>query len=155
MAALLPPGVGLFMYAMEASDAERFRLRDPVQTVGDYTRAACVTMRKGSDPHRMRITYAFKVPGFVRHSGDGGAPQPDERYTTTVDVIHPSRQACEAALPATDAARPPHPIWFERTEPHTARPTLQEPDSTRFLWLGLGALPMLGVGWTLARRARA
>jgi hypothetical protein len=147
-------GVGFFMYALEASDAERFRLRDPVQTVGAYAGAVCITLRKGSDPHRLRITYAFTVPGFVRYRGDSGAPQPDERYTTTVDVIHPSRQACEAALPAANAARPPHPIWFERTEPHTARPSLQDPDSTRFLWLGLGALPLAGVGWTLARRAR-
>ena len=103
----------------------------------------------------MNLTYAFKAPGFVRYEQGDATPRLAENYSLLVDVVYDAREDCEAELPAVVAAQSPHPVWFERSEPHTARHTLEEPDSTRFLWVGLGALPLAAVGWWLRRREQA
>ena len=52
------------------------------------------------------------------------------------------------------AAKAPHPVWFERGQPHLSKTTLEEPDSRRFLWVGLGAIPLALVGGILSLRRR-
>lgn len=49
-----------------------------------------------------------------------------------------------------------HPVWYEPSQPHLSKTTLELHGSTRFLWIGLGAIPLLAVGlMRQARRRRA
>lgn len=153
VAALFPIAIGLFMYGMEASDVQRFRLADPVAAMGEFVTAKCITYRKGRRTNVMVVTYAFVATAPVQYDGNLQATQALSNYTTDYGIEHRSREDCDAALPEVLAAKAPHPVWYERTQPHTARLTLEEPDSTRFLWVGLGALPLAGVGWWMRRRA--
>jgi hypothetical protein len=153
--ALLPIGIGLFMYAMEASDLERFRLLDPVPAVGEFVSAECKYFRRHNQ-HYMAISYAFVARGYAPYVEPGAAAQPTPTFTVQHEYAeYASPDDCEAALPAVRAAKQSHPVWFERSNPHAAKTSLEEPDSTRFLWVGLGAIPLALVGWLLGRRRRA
>jgi len=156
-AALFPIGIGAFMYAVEASEWKRLRLSDPVAATGEFTNAECITHRRGrmSERERMTITYAFAAAGYKTPEEEAdGMPRPASIFTATDSIAYSSRDACEAALPAVQRARAPHPVWFERNQPHSTKMTLQEPDSTRFLWLSLGAVPLLAVGAMVQWRRR-
>ncbi|RZJ23784.1 MAG: hypothetical protein EOO54_10575 [Haliea sp.] len=115
-------------------------------------KAECVVTRGRNRSYYLRTTYAFTVPGYVMPQWNPAVPPGPPDFTTIGDVEFDSPSACETALPAALAARAPLPIWFERNNPHAARTTLQEPDSTRFLLISLGALPLALVGWMLGRR---
>jgi len=156
-AALFPVGVGAFMYAVEASEWKRLRLSDPVPATGEFASAECITHRRGrqSERERMAVTYAFVAAGYKTPEEEAtGIPRPASTFTATDSIAYSSRAACEAALPAVQRARAPHPVWFERGQPHSTKMTLEEPDSTRFLWLCLGALPLLAVGAMVHWRRR-
>lgn len=155
LAALFPIGIGWFMYALEASEWQRLRLYAPMPAVGEFETAECITHRRGRERERMLITYTFAANGYVRYETPGSA-QPEPAFRARDSIAYPSRDACEAALPAVRQAKAPHPVWFELSQPHLSKTTLEEPDSTRFLWLWLAALPLLAVGGILhGRRRRA
>lgn len=142
------------MYALEASEWERLRLYAPMPAMGEFATAECITHRRGRERERMLITYSFVANGYVSYETPGGA-QPEPVFTAKDSIAYPSREACEVALPAVRRARAPHPVWFEMSQPHSSKMTLEEPDSTRFLWIGLAAIPLLLVGGTLHwRRSR-
>lgn len=153
-AAFVPIGIGFFMYSIEATDAQADRLRDPVAVVGEFVTAQCATRSKGMYPHSMVLIYSFTVPGFMKLEQGDTTPRLAENFSASKGVTYPSRLDCDAALPAVLAAKAPQRIWYERTQPDISRPTLEEPDSTRFLWLGLGAIPLFGAGWWLRRRRK-
>jgi hypothetical protein len=46
LAALFPIAIGIFMYALESSDWERLRLRDPVPVMDEFATAECITIAK-------------------------------------------------------------------------------------------------------------
>ena len=151
--AVFPIGLAAFMYGLEADGIESSRLREPVPAMGEFVSAKCVTYRKGNAIAGLVVTYAFAAPGQDRSDRSAGPASPAARYTTDRAIDYRSRADCEAALPAMLAEKAPHSLWYEKSQPHTAMTTLEEPDSTRFLWVGLGALPLAGVGWWLRRRA--
>ena len=156
LAALLPVAIAVFMYALEADGVESSRLRNPVPVKGEFVGAECVTHRKGFNPHYLYVTYEFVATGFVEYGYEQGveSSQISPKFTTKGWVNYPSRADCDAALPAVKAAKAPHQIWFEKDQPYAAKTTLDEPDSARFLWIGLGAIPLIAVGWWISFRRR-
>ena len=155
-AALLPVAIAVFMYALEADGVESSRLRNPLPVMGEFVSAECITHRKGSNRNHMYVTYEFIATGFVKHAYEQGVEtsQHSPKFTTKGWVKYSSRAECDAALPAIQAAKAPHAIWFEKDQPYAAKTTLDEPDSARFLWLCLGAIPLIAVGWWLSIRQR-
>lgn len=151
--ALFPIGMGWFMYALEADGLEKSRLREPVRTTGAFVKAECVVTGRRRDSYSLRTTYAFSVPGYVMPQWNPAVPPGPPDFTTIGDVEFPSLSACEQALPAAQAAKAPHPLWFEKSNPLTVRTTLEEPDSRRFLLIMLGALPLALTGLFMARRS--
>ncbi|RZJ25586.1 MAG: hypothetical protein EOO54_05775, partial [Haliea sp.] len=112
-AALFPIGLGWFMYGLEASDAQRWRLHDPVPAVGEFASAECAFFRKRSQ-YYMSITYTFVATGYVPYVEPGAAPQPAPKFTVPGGGDeYPSKAHCEAALTAVRATRQPQPVWFE------------------------------------------
>ena len=156
LAALLPVAIAVFMYALEADGVESSRLRNPLPVMGEFVSAECITHRKGSNRNHMYVTYEFIATGFVKHAYEHGVEtsQHSPKFTTKGWVKYSSRAECDAALPAIQAAKAPHAIWFEKDQPYAAKTTLDEPDSARFLWLCLGAIPLIAVGWWLSIRQR-
>ncbi|WP_313915488.1 hypothetical protein [Tahibacter sp.] len=156
LAALVPIWTGYFMYKTEASEQERLRLHDPVPAVGEFVSAECVRPRKRSyQEYWLTTTYAFVAAGYVSYeeqASPGSRPAPT--FTAVDWVWYPSLAECEAARSAVRSAKAPHPVWFEKGQPHSSKTTLEEPDSTRFLWLGLGAVPLVLIGGILALRRR-
>jgi hypothetical protein len=157
LAALLPIWIGYFMYKTEASEQQRLRLLDPVAAVGEFVKAECIRPRKRSfQDYWLATTYAFVATGYVsyeEHATPGSRPAPT--FTAVDWVLFPSQAECEAALAGVRSAKAPHPVWFERNQPHSSKTTLEEPDSTRFLWLALVAIPLLLVGAILHWRRRS
>lgn len=141
-AAALSIGIGWFMYAMEASDVEKFRLADPVPATGFFAQAECKVLGRKVRRNTLQFTYRFVT---------AESPQ---NYTALREIEYPTMAACEADLPAVQAARTPHPVWFERNNPHSSRTTLAEPDSRRFLLVCLAAVPFALIGWAAGRRLR-
>ena len=157
-AALLPVAIAVFMYALEADGVESSRLRNPLPVMGEFVSAECITHRKGSNRNHMYVTYEFIATGFVKHAYEQGVEtsQHSPKFTTKGWVKYSSRAECDAALPAIQAAKAPHAIWFEKDQPYAAKTTLDEPDSARFLWICLGAIPLIAVGrWLSSRQRRA
>ena len=156
LAALLPVAIAVFMYALEADGVESSRLRNPVPVTGEFVSAECVTHRKGFNPHYLYVTYEFVATGFVKYGYEQGVEtsQLSPKFTTKGWVKYSSRAECDAALPAIQAAKAPHAIWFEKDQPYAAKTTLDEPDSARFLWICLGAIPLIAVGWWMSMRRR-
>ena len=157
LAALLPVAIAVFMYALEADGVESSRLRNPVPVMGEFVSAECITHRKGLNPNHMYVTYEFIATGFVKHAYEQGVEtsQLSPKFTTKGWVNYPSRADCDAALPAIQAAKAPHAIWFEKDQPYAAKTTLDEPNSARFLWIGLGAIPLIVIGRWLSLRRRS
>ncbi len=151
--ALFPIGIGWFMYALEADGWEKMRLSEPVRTTGAFVKAQCVAVGR-TRSYYLRTTYAFTVPGHVMPQWNPAVPPGPPDFTTIGDVEFPSPSACEAALPAAQAARAPHALWFEKNNPYSARTTLEEPDSRRLLLVMLGALPLALAGLFVGRRQR-
>ena len=156
LAALFPVAIAVFMYALEADGLEHSRLRNPVPVMGEFVSAECITYRKGFNPNYLYVTYEFIATGFVKHGYEQGVEtsKHSPKFTTKGWVNYPSRAECDAALPAVKAAKAPHQIWFEKDQPYAAKTTLEEPDSARFLWICLGAIPLICVGWWLSSRRR-
>ena len=156
LAALLPVAIAVFMYALEADGVESSRLRNPVPGMGEFVSAECITHRKGSNRNYMYVTYEFIATGFVKYGYERGVEtsQISPKFTTKGWVNYPSRADCDAALPARQAAKAPHAIWFEKDQPYAAKTTLDEPYSARFLWICLGAIPLIAVGWWMSMRRR-
>ena len=156
LAALLPVAIAIFMYALEADGVESSRLRNPVPVTGEFVSAECVTHRKGFNPNYLYVTYEFIATGFVKHGYEQGAAisEASPKFTTKGWVNYASRAECDAALPAVKAAKAPHQIWFEKDQPYAAKTTLDEPNSARFLWIGLGAIPLILIGRWLSLRQR-
>ncbi|RZJ25587.1 MAG: hypothetical protein EOO54_05780 [Haliea sp.] len=152
--ALIVAGVGGFMYALEADGVKGMRLSEPVRTMGEFVKAECVVTRGRNRSYYLRTTYAFTVPGYVMPQWNPAVPPGPPNFTNIGDVEFDSPSACEEALPAALAARAPHPIWFEKSNPHAARTTLEEPDSRRFLLVSLAALPLALIGWLVGRPRR-
>lgn len=155
-AALIAVGAGYFMYAMEADGVKSARLRNPVPTMGEYVKAECVhaSNGKGNDTYDLRTTYAFVAIGFVSYQQGSAAPVQPMKFTTDGWVQYSRMDECEAALPAVLVAKAPRPIWFEKDQPHSARTTLDEPDSRRFLLVSIAGVPLALIGWFLGRRRR-
>lgn len=158
LAALFPIGLGWFMYALEASEWERLSLHDPLPATGQFASAECVTYRRGRDRHQMVISYTFTASVYANDPTDQLALT-ESSFTAKQGIVHPSRAACEAALPAVQAVRAPHAVWYERSQPHLSTTSLERPDSKRFLWVWLGAIPFVAVGlllhWRRRRRAES
>lgn len=156
LAALLPIWTGYFMYKVEASEHERLRLHSPVQAVGEFVSAECVRPRKRSyQEYWLTTTYAFVAAGYVSYE-EQTTPEPRSAPTfTAVDWVQYSSQSeCETALSVVRSAKAPHPVWFEKGHPHSSKTTLEEPDSTRFFWIWLGAIPLVLTGAILSLRRR-
>jgi hypothetical protein len=156
IAALLPIWTGYFMYKTEASEHERLRLYDPVPAVGEFVSAECVRPRKRNwHEYWLTTTYSFVAVGYVSYeASETPGPRPAPTFTAVDWALHSSEAECQAALSAVQLAKAPHPVWFEKGNPHSSKTTLEEPDSTRFLWIGLGAIPLASVGLVLSRRRR-
>ena len=97
---------------------------------GKFVNAECITHRKGLNPNHMYVTYEFIATGFVKLGYEQGAEtsQISPKFTTKGGVRYPSRADCDAALPAVQAAKAPHPLWFEkisrlRPKPRSTNPT--------------------------------
>jgi MYXO-CTERM domain-containing protein len=153
LAALFPIGIGWFMYGLEASEWKRLRLYDPVPATGAFARAECITYRRGRDRNQMVISYTFSASVYANDPNNLMA-QTQSSFTAKQGIVYPSREACEVALPAVQSARAPHAVWYERSQPHMSKTTLEEPDSTRFLWICLGAIPLAAIGGLLQWRRR-
>ena len=156
LASLFPVAIAVFMYALEADGVESSRLRNPVPVTGEFVSAECITHRKGSNRNYMYVTYEFIATGFVKQGYERGVEtsQISPKFTTKGGVNYPSRAGCDAALPGVRVAKAPHAIWFEKDQPFAAKTTLDEPDSARFLWICLGAIPLIAVGWWMSVRRR-
>jgi hypothetical protein len=156
LAALLPIWTGFFMYKTESSEQERLRLYDPVPAVGEFVSAECVRPRKRSwQEYWLTTTYAFVAAGYVSYEEQANPdPRPAPTFEAVDWVLYSSQAECEAALSVVQAAKAPRPVWFEKGNPHSAKTTLVVPDSTRFLWVGLGAVPLVLIGGFLSLRRR-
>lgn len=156
LAALLPIWTGYFMYKTEASEQQRLRLHSPVQAVGEFVSAECVRPRKRSfQEHWLTTTYAFVAAGYVSYEEQASpGPRPAPTFTAVDWALYSSLAECESALSAVRSAKAPHPVWFEKGQPHSSKTTLEEPDSTRFLWVALGAVPLVLTGGILSLRRR-
>lgn len=157
LAALLPIWTGFFMYKTEASEQERLRLHDPVPAVGEFVSAECFRPRKRRwEEYWLTTTYAFVATGYVSYEEqENPGPRPAQTFKVVDWVLYSSQAECEAALSVVLAAKSPRPVWFEKGNPYSAKTTLEESDSTRFLWIGLGAIPLVLVGGILSlRRSR-
>lgn len=152
-AALFPLGIGYFMYALEASEWERLRLYDPVPAAGEFAQAECITYRRGRTRNYLVISYSFSASVYANDPVNPLA-RTQAPFTAKQDIAYASREDCEAALPAIQRARAPHRVWYERSQPHLSKTTLEEPDSRRFLWICLGAIPFAAVGAMLHWRRR-
>lgn len=150
--ALFPIGIGYFMYALQEDGNKRSRLSDPVRTVGEFVKAECVVTGRRKDSYSLHTTYAYTATGYVPPQTNPYLPPARPNFTASGFVEFPSPGACEAALPAAQAAKASHPIWYEKRHPYTAITTLEEPDSRRFLLLMLGALPLALAGLFVGRR---
>ncbi len=157
IAALFPLGIGFLMYFVESSDAEKYRLINPVAAVGEFSGAACQTYRRAGafiSPHYMRVTYRFNAFGAQAYDAAGvptpRSTQPIETFTMTNDVSYRSWAECAAALPAAQALRAPQPLFYEAGNPHSARSSLDGPDSTVYLWFGLLGIPLAIYAWLLS-----
>lgn len=155
-AALVMPVMAVFLCAMEASDVERRRLRNPVPAMGEFVQAECVTHTRRGRVRReaMHITYAFVATGYVKAAEGDRPAQLSPTFTTLGSVDFSTRADCEAALPAARAAKAAKQIWFERDHLYEAMTTLDEPNSWRLLWVGLFGIPFFVIGWLLRRRQR-
>lgn len=155
LAALIPIWIGFFMYKTEASDQQRLRLYDPVPAVGEFVSAKCTHRRRSFQEYWLTTTYAFVATGYVSYEEqETPGPRPAPTFTAADSALYSSEAECETALSAVQSAKAPHPVWFEKNNPHSSRTTLQEPDSTRFLWIGLGAIPLVLTGSILSLRRR-
>jgi hypothetical protein len=156
LAALLPVWIGFFMYKTEASEQERLRLHAPVPAVGEFVSAECFRPRKRSwQEYWLTTSYAFVAAGYVSYEEQANpGTRPVQTFKAVDWVLYSSQAECEAALLVVQAAKAPRPIWFEKGNPHSAKTTLEEPDSTRFLWVGLGAIPLVLTGGILSLRRR-
>jgi hypothetical protein len=152
-AALLPIGLGYFMYAMEATEWRRLRLVDPVPAMGEFAQAECITHTRGRRENYLIVSYAFRASVYANDPVDVMARK-EAVFTARQETLFPSRADCDAALPAVQRARASHPVWYERSQPHMSKATLAEPDSRRFLWVCLGAIPLVLVGALLHWRRR-
>lgn len=153
--ALFPIGIGWFMYALEADGLQKMRLSEPVRTVGQFVKAECVGIGRKKTSYYLSTTYAFSVPGYEMPQWNPAFPPGPPDFTAIGLVEFDSPGACEAVLPAAQAARAPHPIWFEKNNPHASRTTLEERDSRRFLLVMLGAVPLALIGLFVGRRRRS
>ena len=156
IAALFPLGIGFLMYFVQNSDVEKYTLINPVAAVGEFSGAACQTYRKAgafTSPHYMRVTYTFNAFGAQAYDAAGvptpRSTQPIKTFTMTNDVSYRSWAECAAALPVTQALRAPRPLFYEASNPHSARSSLDRPDSTVYLWLGLLGIPLAIYAWLL------
>jgi len=150
--ALLPMGIGYFMYALQEDGNKRLRLSDPVPAMGSFVKAECLTSLRGNMRVWMNITYAFVAPDYKEYVSGSNTPQPRPDFKTGASQKYSSLDDCEAALPAVRAARTPHQVWYERNTPSTARTSLEEVDSKPFLFVCLGAIPLALVGLFLGWR---
>jgi hypothetical protein len=148
IAALTPLLIGYLMYVVEASDNEKSRLTNPVAAMGEVVAAECKTYRKAgaySSPVYMRVMVSFLAPASSWQDGavqPGQAVQSHQSFTATREVSYRSWVECEADLPVVQAAKAPHPVWYERGNPHAARTSLDERDSRGLLWVGLAGVPL-------------
>lgn len=157
VAALVPVGLGCLMYLTEGGGLEQAGQDDFVQTVGAFVQAECKTRRKRgnaySSPHYMRVKYAFSAPaGPSQHASGVPAPaaaQPIQSFMASRDISYRSWAECEAALPAVQEAKAPFPIRYLESDPYVASALQDEPDNSRFLWLGLASIPLAVYGWLL------
>lgn len=160
VAALIGAAAGIVPYAMETDTLQQSRLREPVPSTGRFVDAQCITdtKRRTLAAIRMVTTYEFVAVGFVQYGYENGVEtaQSSPTFSARGERDYRSRIECDATLPAVRAARQSQPVWFEASNPRTAVTSLAEPDSRRFLWICLSALPPLAVGlWLiLLRRQR-
>ncbi len=157
VAALSPLLLGYVMYFVEASGIEQSRLTSPTAVTGEFFQAECTVNRKKTRaygyPDYMRVMYVFSAPAGPSYYAAGASiprsEQPHKTFTAYRDDSYNSWVECEAALSVVRAAKAPHPVWYELNHPYTSRTSLHEPDSPRFLWVGLAGLPLAAYAWLL------
>ena len=117
-----------------------------------YSRSLPPLWRRLADAYALKLNRVIAVllAVFLSVASVVAPVKPSGSTSASADVSYRSWAECAAALPVTQALRAPQPLWYESSNPHSARSSLDRPDSTVYLWLGLLGIPLAIYAWLLS-----